>query len=133
MTKPELGTKRLCAHCGAKFYDLHQSPITCPKCSRVFEIVPVSSKFGFGAARTPVRETKLEMPETNEVQFASSEDAGGETPSKKAAEVDFEGEDDKVDPDDASLKHAALIEEIEEGEADVTDNFGDDGAAEDET
>jgi hypothetical protein len=31
MTKPELGTKRLCARCGAKFYDLHNSPITCPQ------------------------------------------------------------------------------------------------------
>jgi hypothetical protein len=91
----------------------------------------VSSKFG--AARTPVRETKLEMPEANEVQFASSEDAEAATPSKEAAEADFEGEDDTVDPDDASLNGAALTEEIEDGEADVTDNLGDDGAAEDET
>src|SRR4029077_6441484 len=32
VSKPELGMKRLCAHCGAKFYDLNQAPITCPKC-----------------------------------------------------------------------------------------------------
>jgi hypothetical protein len=29
MTKPELGTKRMCASCGARFYDLLHSPITC--------------------------------------------------------------------------------------------------------
>src|SRR5712675_1487094 len=45
MTKPELGTKRLCAHCGAKFYDLHHSPITCPKCGRVFEPMEERSQF----------------------------------------------------------------------------------------
>ena len=32
MAKPGLGTKRLCPHCGAKFYDLDKDPIVCPKC-----------------------------------------------------------------------------------------------------
>ncbi len=36
MSKPELGVKRLCANCGAKFYDLHRDPIVCPKCASVF-------------------------------------------------------------------------------------------------
>ncbi len=36
MTKPELGTKRLCAGCNAKFYDLHKDPIVCPMCETVF-------------------------------------------------------------------------------------------------
>jgi uncharacterized protein (TIGR02300 family) len=39
VTKPELGTKRLCAGCNAKFYDLHKNPIVCPTCEAVF-IVP---------------------------------------------------------------------------------------------
>ena len=37
MAKPELGTKRLCGSCGAKFYDLSKDPIVCPKCGTVFE------------------------------------------------------------------------------------------------
>ena len=36
MSKPELGTKRLCAGCNAKFYDLHKTPIVCPMCEAVF-------------------------------------------------------------------------------------------------
>ena len=40
MAKPELGTKRLCAGCGAKFYDLNKSPIICPKCQTVYEVAP---------------------------------------------------------------------------------------------
>ncbi len=31
MAKPELGTKRLCANCGAKFYDLDKDPIHLPE------------------------------------------------------------------------------------------------------
>lgn len=32
MAKPELGTKRVCVSCGAKFYDLQKVPAVCPKC-----------------------------------------------------------------------------------------------------
>ena len=39
MTKPELGMKRLCAGCNAKFYDLLKTPIVCPMCEAVF-VVP---------------------------------------------------------------------------------------------
>jgi uncharacterized protein (TIGR02300 family) len=33
MAKPELGTKRVCVSCGARFYDLGKQPAICPKCS----------------------------------------------------------------------------------------------------
>lgn len=33
MVKPELGTKRICVACGARFYDLQRTPAVCPKCS----------------------------------------------------------------------------------------------------
>jgi uncharacterized protein (TIGR02300 family) len=32
MAKPELGLKRVCVACGAKFYDLGKTPAICPKC-----------------------------------------------------------------------------------------------------
>ncbi|GBQ76002.1 hypothetical protein AA14337_0392 [Acetobacter malorum DSM 14337] len=32
MSQPDLGTKRVCVSCGARFYDLHRSPAVCPKC-----------------------------------------------------------------------------------------------------
>src|SRR4051812_6641911 len=32
MSKPELGAKRACVACGARFYDLGKSPAACPKC-----------------------------------------------------------------------------------------------------
>jgi uncharacterized protein (TIGR02300 family) len=37
MANPELGIKRHCLSCGARFYDLKKSPIVCPKCSTTFD------------------------------------------------------------------------------------------------
>src|SRR5215468_3570097 len=58
VAKPELGTKRLCAHCGAKFYDLNHAPIACPKCGTVFEAVVAATRGRPEAARAPVREVE---------------------------------------------------------------------------
>ena len=33
MAKPELGTKRACVSCAARFYDLARQPASCPKCN----------------------------------------------------------------------------------------------------
>jgi uncharacterized protein (TIGR02300 family) len=44
MTKPELGAKRLCTECGARYYDLNTTPITCPKCGAAFQIVETTTR-----------------------------------------------------------------------------------------
>jgi uncharacterized protein (TIGR02300 family) len=36
MPQANRGSKRHCSHCGANFYDLDRSPITCPKCHHDF-------------------------------------------------------------------------------------------------
>ncbi len=33
MAKPELGNKRVCVSCSARFYDLTKQPAICPKCN----------------------------------------------------------------------------------------------------
>ena len=38
MANPALGTKRVCAGCAAKFYDLGKDPIVCPTCETVYVI-----------------------------------------------------------------------------------------------
>ena len=37
MARPELGVKRQCMSCGAKFYDLNKDPIICPRCNTVHQ------------------------------------------------------------------------------------------------
>jgi uncharacterized protein (TIGR02300 family) len=38
VTKPDLGTKRVCASCNARFYDLNKTPAICPACATVLVI-----------------------------------------------------------------------------------------------
>jgi uncharacterized protein (TIGR02300 family) len=133
VAKPELGTKRLCAHCGAKFYDLNHAPITCPKCGSVFEAVVVATRGRPEAARAPVREVEAVVPETQEAEFVSLEEADAEAQGKKkTAGEPVEGEED-VEIDDESLDDAAFIEETEEEDTDVTEIIGGDIENEEET
>jgi uncharacterized protein (TIGR02300 family) len=127
VAKPELGTKRLCAHCGAKFYDLNHAPITCPKCATVFETSAVVARARPEAARAPVREAETLVPETAEAEFVSLEEADAEAQGKKKPVVGDvpEGEED-VELDDESLDDAAFIEETEEEDTDVTEIIGGD-------
>lgn len=42
VSKPELGVKRRCLSCAAPFFDLNRTPIVCPKCGAVFQIVELA-------------------------------------------------------------------------------------------
>ena len=126
MAKPDLGTKRLCAGCGAKFYDLNRTPIVCPKCETQFVPVVVAPRTRPDTPKpVPVAETIV--PETTDAEFVSLEDAEAEEQGgKKTAAADGE-EDDGVED-------AAFIEETEEaGSADVSDIVGDGVEKEEET
>ena len=134
MSKPELGTKRLCAHCSAKFYDLNQAPITCPKCGRVSEGVQGRSRWRT-EARAPVREVK---PETHEAEFVPLEDADAEAQGKKklgeAVEAGDEVElDDESLDEDESLEEDTFIADNEEEDTDVVGILGGDIEKEEET
>jgi uncharacterized protein (TIGR02300 family) len=118
MTKPELGTKRLCAGCGARFYDLLHSPITCPKCGTVLAIPDViSSRVRVKATRDPEREFERPVTETPGAQFASPKDADGEADGEAGAGVLPEEDDD----DDEDLDGAVLLEDSDQEDGDVAD------------
>ena len=128
MAKPELGTKRLCANCSVKFYDLNKTPITCPKCHTVMEIVtaptrPRPEPAAARAAAVPVKEETL-VPETQDAEFVSLEEADAEAQGKKVAGDDAIAGDDDIEIDDEPIDDAALIEETEESDDDVTDIIG---------
>lgn len=135
MAKPDLGTKRLCAHCGAKFYDLNHTPIACPKCGAAFEVVQVASRGGRGeAARAaPVREVEPVVAEAPEAEFVSLEEADAEAQGKKKPGEAAEGEDDVELEDDEAMDDATFIEESEEEDTDVTEIIGGDIENEEET
>jgi uncharacterized protein (TIGR02300 family) len=122
VAKPELGTKRLCGGCGAKFYDLSKDPIVCPKCSTVFQVAP-SSRLRPEAARAPVVEEEVVVPEAAGAEFVSLEEADKEAEGAKPAGA--EGSEDDVEVEDEPLDDAAFIVPEQEEEDDVTDIIGD--------
>ncbi len=126
MAKLELGTKRLCSGCGGKFYDLNKDPIVCPKCHTVMPLAALTARSRPEpvAAPRPVaaRPEEAVVPETQDAEFVSLEDADAEAQGKKGDVVD--GADDDIEIDE-SLDDAALIEEQEETDDDVTDIIGD--------
>jgi uncharacterized protein (TIGR02300 family) len=128
VAKPELGTKRLCTNCGAKFYDLSKDPIVCPKCHTVLELAAVSARSRPEAARAvaPAAEEEVVVPETAEAEFVSLEEADAEAQGKKTGEGEaVEGAEDDVELEDEGMDDATFIEEQEEGDEDVTDIIGD--------
>jgi uncharacterized protein (TIGR02300 family) len=126
VAKPELGTKRLCANCSAKFYDLSKTPITCPKCHTVMELAAAPTRPRPEPARAAVAPVKEEavVPETPDAEFVSLEDADAEAQGKKVVGDDAIAGDDDIEIDDEPIDDAALIEETEESDDDVTDIIG---------
>lgn len=126
MAKPELGTKRLCASCGAKFYDLNKDPIVCPKCETVFH--PVVSTRGRPEAVRPVAPLApeaAEPAEAGEVELVSLEEADAESEGgkKAAATADVDTEDDVEVADDGNEDDTFLETDEDEGD-DVSDIVG---------
>lgn len=111
MAKPELGTKRQCLSCGAKFYDLGKDPITCPRCSAVFQ-----PSMLMRARPEPKRVEEDEEVEVDAAgpELVSLEDVEAEESGKDTAIEGVEIEDDIVADDD-------FLEEEEEGDDDVSD------------
>jgi uncharacterized protein (TIGR02300 family) len=130
VAKAELGTKRLCANCGAKFYDLNKDPIHCPKCDTVYEVVQVVSRARPEPApvvpRPPAPVEEVAVPEPQEIETVSLEEADAEAQgAKKPATAEPEIEEEEVEIGE-TIDDDTFIEEQEEEDADVTDIIGGD-------
>ncbi|MBZ6076688.1 TIGR02300 family protein [Microvirga puerhi] len=115
MAKPELGLKRQCMSCGAKFYDLNRDPAVCPKCGTVFQATALSRVAAPAIARSPA-------PDEDETELES---AGAEMVSLDEVEAD-EAEkdiptDDDIDVGDEVADDDTFLEDEEEGDDDVSD------------
>jgi uncharacterized protein (TIGR02300 family) len=97
MAKPELGLKRVCTSCGAKFYDLMKSPVICPKC-------------GAEQSAEPPRFKRAPLPADDKLKKRVA------TPAAEADDVEIEDVDaDAVveDAEDIEDEDDALGEDIE--------------------
>ena len=119
MSKPAWGTKRVCPSCGARFYDLSRTPITCPVCQAVYQVTPPPSRRGERAQPVEVRkvvEPEVEAPALETPDIIGREEAEAEAAIEEDEEIVDLGDDAAEIP--AAADDNAFLEE--EGEADVS-------------
>lgn len=111
MAKTELGTKRACTSCGAKFYDLDKRPVECPKCEATF----------MPDVLLPSKETAAAEAKPAEAEAAEEKDDAEDTGDVEVISLDdVEGSDDDAEDDEV-----AAIADVDLGDDD-TDSDGDD-------
>jgi uncharacterized protein (TIGR02300 family) len=133
MSKPTLGTKRVCPSCAARFYDLGRSPITCSVCQAVYPVTPpASSRRSTRAA--PAEEKKPEVveadpPVSTDADVISLDEAA--EAEKAAADEVIGAIGDDEDIPDSDDDDDTFLEQEEEGETDVAGIVG--GGAKEES
>ncbi len=106
MPKDEWGVKRACPHCGSRFYDLRNDPMTCPECGATFSLESLT-----------VAKAKMLRPEKAKPEPMDIEDL-----------PDLDADDDVIDSDDDMSDE---ILEDEEDNVDI-DDIADVGSNEEE-
>jgi uncharacterized protein (TIGR02300 family) len=116
VAKPELGLKRQCMSCGAKFYDLGKDPAVCPKCATVYQAVALSRVAPPAAARKVEEEDEVEADVVGGPELVSLDEV-------EAAEEDkvLPTDDDDIEVADDDADADTFLEEEEEGDDDVAD------------
>jgi uncharacterized protein (TIGR02300 family) len=127
MSKPARGTKRVCPSCGARFYDLNRSPITCPVCQAVYQLTVTTTR---RSERAQPVEAKVVEQEAEAPALESADVISLEEVEEAGAEAAIEEDEEIVDLGDDAPEIPAgdddtFLEEEEEGEADVSGIVGD--------
>jgi len=139
MTKPNLGERRACAECNAKFFDLAKRPIVCPKCGFSFDpntIIRKTSRKATAAADTT--DPKLDDDddddgddENDTKKATAEEDDDASSGNEKELSLDDEApliptDDDDIDDGDSSSGTGLPDGYTEEGVEDDSDALRDD-------
>ena len=109
MPKPELGTKRQCQNCGAKFFDLAKDPIVCPKCGTVYQVASMPAR---SSARGKAAEEDEPEVEAAEAELVPLEEADAPEDEKVAAVLP----EDEVEIEDEEPADTFLEEEEEDSD-----------------
>jgi len=124
VANPELGQKQVCPNCQAKFYDLNRRPAHCPKCGTDFdpeEALKLRNRRGRPAGYPADDEAEDQVKDKN-AEGDEDEDEATSTP-----EIDEEGHEPILTPDDDDDSPTDPTEEPGMGEAgDEDDVLADD-------
>src|SRR5271154_5184554 len=108
LVKADLGIKRICPSCRARFYDLQKRPIECPKCAFAFE---PEALYKQRRPRTPepvapvaVRERDDDESEEEEVEEAEEAEAESEIVEEPVLIVSDDDEEEEVQAEEENLE-----------------------------
>ncbi|AEV35189.1 Conserved hypothetical protein FYDLN acid [Pseudovibrio sp. FO-BEG1] len=101
MARPELGTKRLCAACGAKYYDLNRDPIICPKCGDMFDLGMTAKTAK--AVKAVQKEEAEDALVKDDAELVSLEEADAEAAGEDIPDLDEDGISDDIGGDDSDV------------------------------
>ena len=109
MVKPELGAKRTCPSCAARFYDLMKNPIVCPKCQVSFIAATLLPSKGEMPAAAPQPKPKPREVVDDDVAVV------GEVELVSLEDVEEPGDDETAGIEDVDLgeEPAAAVGEEE--------------------
>jgi uncharacterized protein (TIGR02300 family) len=115
VAKPELGLKRQCMSCGAKFYDLNRDPAVCPKCGTPYQATAMSRAAAPVVARAaPADDEETELEAVGPEMVSLDEVEAGENEKDIPVDDDIDVADDVAEDD-------TFLEDEEEGDDDVSD------------
>lgn len=127
MSNPELGTKRECPACSARFYDLKKNPAVCPKCAHETVFDGGKAKRVKAAPKAPPvqaapkKETADDgeiAPDDRTISLEEMEEGQG---ADKTADDDVDAEllalgDDNLDDDAEDESDVFLEDDDDEGD-----------------
>ena len=120
VVKAELGTKRTCPSCAARFYDLMKNPIVCPKCNANFVAASVLPSKGEMPAMAPAPKPRVvevaDDVEVADVDLISLEDAEAPDVADDDETAGIEDVDLGEEAGDAAEDDTFLVEEEEDGD-----------------
>jgi len=107
LVKADLGTKRVCPSCSARFYDLQKRPIECPKCAFTFEPEALyKQRRPRPEPEKPAADPMAEREEPQESEEMEAEDAD-ETVDEEAVVIG-EGDEDVVEAEEEETETAGM-------------------------
>jgi uncharacterized protein (TIGR02300 family) len=114
LAKAALGQKRVCLHCGARFYDLNKHPIVCPSCGTTFE--PEAFVRTRRTRPAPVEPAKVVARPAPEPEIEADVEVEDVLPAEEEEEAEAEAEEEEV------LEDASELGEDEDDMAEVIEN-----------
>ena len=114
MAQSDLGIKRICQACGARYFDLNKQPIVCPACGTPFDPEAVLK-----SRRARVVNDDKPAVVAPETEAEAEADDGDEVDLEEEEKDEIDGDDDALLEDDdpqGDIEGEGVVTVIDEGD-----------------